>query len=555
MADVATNPTAAFTLEALEGPQMKPLSLSGTEPLTLGRGQRCQLRTAEGELSVSREHCRFERAGDGWILRDLASRHGTIVNDAKLAPETPHTLKIGDMLRLGPWLFRVSSPHLADRSTMTSMHDSPGARERLMAVTDVAMDTIHRRRLELLLDFSKKAQVARDEVKLAEAVVQTLSDATGYSVVAFIRPDLVHDQLQVLAVHSGTHRNDTVVFSRSLIRAAASGQAVKLRRDADTMPMQTNSLVGVQTALCVPVMVDTKMAGCLYLDCREGHMKIQDDAAAFCQAVADVCSMCLSAMKSVELELARTRNEEQMHAAMQIQQTILPPPGGRVLGVRYAMHIEPGRFIAGDLFDIFQIDDRRLAVIVGDVSGKGVPAAMLAALTQSYLTAALHNTGDLPLSMCALNRHLANKMSDNAFVSMLAVVIDVETRRAQVVDAGHGYWLLRAHDGTVAKPHTLMSGLPLRVSPELPYQHDELVLDAGSRLIFFSDGVVEQRSPGSTDEFGLERVHKAISASHSCEEDIKLVLRSVKSYAAGTSSPDDVDLSDDVTIASIQLPE
>lgn len=578
-------------LEVIEGPRLDPFVLPIPGTAVLGRSVKCALKTPEHELSISREHCRFEIDHAGRVtVRDLTSRHGTHVNNRKLIENEDAPLSPGDQLKIGPWTLRLIATGAghdprAVTGAVAPLQDNASAQESLFTLGDAPRETIHRRRLELLLDVAKRTQTVRTEMELASVVVQTLKEATGFSVVAFVRPDLLHNEIHVLEVLSDSHRTDTIVFSRSLIRAAAGGQAVKLRRGTDSLA-HTHSLVGVQTCLCVPVMQDGVMTHALYLDCREGHMRIQDDAAAFCQAVADVCALTLSSMRKSELELQRAVMTEQMSTALQIQQTILPPTRGRVLSAAYCLHVEPGRYVAGDLFEIFPLDDRRVALFMGDVSGKGVPAAMMGAMTQSYLTAALHNTADLALSLNALNRHLASKMPDNAFVSMFAALLDVHTGVLTYVDAGHGYWVIRESTGELREPGVETDagqGLPLRVDPSVPFQPAELILSRGSRLIVFSDGVTEQRqtrSPdsskvglpppphvphalpapapgtGSTinthDEFGRRRVLETLAPSLSIEQDVELLLSAVRRFAGGGIDPGQIDLSDDLTIASVQ---
>lgn len=537
-------------LDIVEGPRHDAFVLPTSGSVTLGRSTRCELRTPELELSISREHCRFTRTSDGVQICDLGSRHGTYLNDRKLMPQEETPLRAGDLLRIGPWTMRLATG--AQTSSIFTLQDSGASHEMMVAVGELNRESINRRRLELLLDCAKRLQSVENEQQLAELVVEMLQDATGFSVVAFIKPELEHDQIVVQAVRSDSFRTDTLVFSRSLIKAAAAGQAVKLRRGMEELS-HTVSLAGVQTCMCVPIMGEAAMSHCLYLDCREGHMRIQDDAAAFCQAVADLCSLTLISLRRADAERQRTRLNEQMSTAATIQQAILPPTSGRVQGLSYRMHVEPGRYIAGDLFDIFAIDDRRVAMLMGDVSGKGVPAAMIAALTQSYLTAVLRNTGDLQLSMGSLNKHLAVKMPDNAFVSLFAAVIDTGTGRMEYIDAGHGYWLVRSRQGALAQPENAVGGLPLRVSPEDLYQVGETILTPGCRVIVFSDGVVEQRpgsSGGHDDEFGMGRVIETLRDTGTPDDDVISVLKAVRRHAS-RGEDTNVELADDVTIASV----
>jgi len=540
-------------LDVLEGPALEQLLLLPETSSVLGRSTKCQLRTPEGELAISREHCRFHRIGSLTTVADLDSRHGTVLNNVKLMPQVDTPLKAGDEIRVGPWVLRVAVG--AGTSSTYSMHDSAGSESSLVTVAEVNREGIHRRRLELLLECAKHVQTVRSEAELAESVVQTLEEATGFSVIAFIKPDLLAEEIHVLGVRSVGHRTETLIFSRSLIRAAARGQAVKINRGADSIS-NAQSLVGVQMCLCVPIMDAGEMTHCLYLDCREGHMRIQDDAAAFCQAVADLCSLTLSSLRRADAEMHGARLSEQMATAALIQQSILPPTHGRVLRASYRMHVEPGRFIAGDLFDIFPLDHRRLAMFMGDVSGKGVPAAMLAAVTSSYLTAALHNTGDLALAVGGLNRHLGAKMPENGFVSLFAAMIDTESGLMTFIDAGHGYWLVREPSGQWINPGEHVRGLPLRVSPEDAYEQGEHRLQPGSRVVVFSDGVIEQRHKNG-EEFGMARILGALGACSTPDDDVCHLLRSVRRHALGDADPglseQRVDLADDLTIASVAI--
>jgi serine phosphatase RsbU (regulator of sigma subunit) len=543
-------------LDVVEGPALESMVLPPETASVFGRSTKCSLRTPENELGVSREHCRFQRLGSMTTIADLESRHGTMLNNQRLTPHVDTPLKVGDEIRVGPWVLRVAAG-AASLSTF-AMRDPVGSDSSMVTIAEVNRDGIHRRRLELLLECAKQMQAVRSEDELAQSIVRTLEEATGFSVIAFIRPDLLAEEIHVLGVRSTGHRTDTLVFSRSLIRAAAArGQAVKINRAAESFA-HTQSLVGVQMCLCVPIMDAGAMTHCLYLDCREGHMRIQDDAAAFCQAVADLCSLTLSALRRADSEMHRARMSEQMATAALIQQSILPPTRGRVLHAAYRMHVEPGRFIAGDLFDIFALDHRRLALFMGDVSGKGVPAAMLAAVTSSYLTAALHNTGDLSLAVCGLNRHLGAKMPENGFVSLFSAMIDTQTGQMTYIDAGHGYWLIREPSGRLVNPGEGVRGLPLRVNPDEPYESGTHQLDAGSRLIVFSDGVIEQRHTNG-EEFGMERILSALSLCMAPEDDVGQLLRAVRRHALGDApdglSDSPVDLADDLTIASIALDE
>ncbi|CAN5799529.1 hypothetical protein BH11PLA1_BH11PLA1_13410 [soil metagenome] len=543
-------------LEVKQGPRLDALLLPGSGSAIFGRKSTCALRTPDTELSISREHCRFTRLAQGMVVADLGSRHGTILNGERLKPEVETPLRVGDLLTLGPWTLEATVA--GSVITTMPMVDSGANAARVETMAEMNRAAIDQRRLVMLLDLARGMAEIHDEKALAEAVVDSLRDATGYSAAAFIRPDFKRGQIQLLALRHATNTVYQPTFSLSLIKAASEGKAVQVRPNSGAFA-EAHSMIGVHTCLCVPVMVDGVMTHCLYLDCREGGaggaggggaLRVQADAADFCQAVADLCAVALGALARADAEQARARMSEQMEAANLIQQVILPQPSGRVRSVTYHMHVEPGRMVAGDLFDIFELDGGRVAVVLGDVSGKGVPAAMIAALTQSYLTAALHSTQDLERSIAGLHRYLCGKIAENKFVSLMAAIIDTRDGSTRYVDAGHGYWLVRRAAGGVEELERTEGGPPLRCVPETSYVTGTLQLNAGDRLMIFSDGVVDQKAGGKGEGFGLARVHDAIAATRSTEEDVTGLLEAVFAHARGgaTGKPE---LTDDVTVASV----
>src|SRR5690606_6114466 len=130
------------------------------------------------------------------------------------------------------------------------------------------------------------------------------------------------------------------------------------------------------------------------LDARAGDARLQPDAAEFCQALARFGGLALAMLKRDELEARRQHLEAQLHAARDAQQLIMPTNDGVVSGLAYALRMRPGLFVAGDLFDVVPLEDGRVGVCLGDVTGEGVGAGVLMASTQAHLNAALLHYGD-----------------------------------------------------------------------------------------------------------------------------------------------------------------
>lgn len=554
MADIGVS---TLRLEPVLGPPVEPMVFTPDREWVLGRGEMCTPRLPEHELSVSRRHCRVAARGAAWCVADLGSRHGTFVNGARLEPEREQRLAAGDKVRIGPWVLRVADGREQQISTSTLIGDDPAWGERPVPISEAGRENINRRRLELLLDCAKRIHAAEDEAQLAQQILDALMEGTGYSVTALVRPGREGRADAVLGAKSSRRSAsgagpEATMLSRSLITAAARGQTVQMQ---SSTPQHGATIVsaGIRSALCVPVVSEGGVVLCLYLDSREGDPPAHADAAAFCQAVAEMCSLSLMNIRRTRLERERARYEEQMEAALAIQRNILPPARGAFGPMRYAMEAHPGRFVAGDLFDVMRLDDDRIAFFLGDVAGKGVPAAILMATTLSFLGASLRHHRSVARAMDEVNAHLREKAAEDKFVSMWCGVLDLRTGEVEFVDAGHGYWVMRGPDGRVTASGCA-GAAPLRVE-EAGFVAERCRMAPGSRIVLFSDGVVEQAAPAGTgaggsavggSQFGLARVQELIAASGSPEEDVGAVVRSVREHAGGGAA-----LGDDVTVASI----
>jgi phosphoserine phosphatase RsbU/P len=245
---------------------------------------------------------------------------------------------------------------------------------------------------------------------------------------------------------------------------------------------------------------------------------------------------------AAELRAKELRRRE-MHAAAEIQQSILPPPlapEGIVQG-RVDLHAEmhPARDIGGDFFDYFPLDERRLALTVGDVSGKGIPAALFMAVSRTVMRGVTSACDDMADGIVEANRLLAAQNSAAMFVTLFHGVLDLDSGRLRYCNAGHNPpYLLRAGGGC----ETLgITGIPLGVDADLPYRADEVVLLPGDRLFVYSDGITEAFDSAG-GQFGPARLEAALEAGR-CDSAAALVagvLGAAAAFAADTEQSDDI---------------
>jgi len=568
-------PLPPLTLDPIHGPSMAQVEVAASQTAAIGRSSACEVVLADE--AVSRRHASIHQANDTWFITDLGSRHGTMVNNVRLEANGMAPLRMGDLVGIGPWTFRVrvgipASGTAGAAATMGGGGGVGGAagagggfvttvdtvgRQRVERVAERELAAITQQRLNLLMDCAARVAGAADVNALAKIVLNAAVEGTGFPRAALLEEaggegaevkvlgevDLTRQQSQSSANAS---------YSRSLIAAARSGEMVRMTADS---PMNTGESImrlGIQTALCAPVVIGTGVAAYLYLDSRAGEAGrpgmgrtvVQQDAAAFCQAVARMCAMALGNLNARELEDRQRDLLRDLKTAQEAQRLIMPPDEGQIASVRYAVRQQSGRFVAGDLFDVVDLGGGRVAIFLGDVAGKGIGAAILMATAQTHLNASLKVHNDAAKAVTEVNAYISQHSAANKFISLWLGIFDSNDRSVSFVDAGHGHWLCITPGKAVHRIESA-GGIPLGIDKDFEYTAERLQITPESRVILFSDGVVEQ--PGPEGLYGLQRAIDALGSCANVNEDVAGLFKSVRDY-----SQTDV-VADDTTVASIQV--
>jgi sigma-B regulation protein RsbU (phosphoserine phosphatase) len=244
------------------------------------------------------------------------------------------------------------------------------------------------------------------------------------------------------------------------------------------------------------------------------------------------------------------RRVERLHAdldqAREVQRQILPPAHGTYSGTRYAFHVHPGRLVAGDLVDVFALDEHRCAVVLGDVAGAGVGAGFLMASVQAYLHAELLGTRDPALAARRCNQYVS-RVGGGRFATAWIGVVDSRARSIHYVDAGHGHGRHVRGDGNPYKFEG-RGAIPLGIDAGACFEAEHLALDAGERLILYSDGIAEIRGANG-DTFAPLVLDRILRRGCSPQADVSAVIAGLELFAGG-SMP-----SDDASILAFDLPD
>lgn len=571
-------------LERVSGPEIDALVISPkaddpTATLTVGRSNQCDVVLEDPEGVLSRRHAEIFFRGGAWLVTDLTSKHGTWINGNRLAPGTPAAVSPGDRLRIGAWVFRVvignSSPTSvgamavptmgAARVFATQDDRAQGQAFIKKLASDAAPDS--QRRLELLIECAQSIQNAKSEIEIAEAALAAVASGAGFPRSAILRTEADGEQVEVVAqrVPPGAA---TSAFSRSLLIAAAEGQTVVLH--GGDVPNYGQSIVSLQisTAVCAPICVDGRADAFLYVDARgrEGQMSVSQvpqDLAAYIQAVARLAGMGLANQHRLRLERDDSRRRQELEAARGVQRIIMPPSAGKIGRLCYHMVSIPGRFVAGDLFDVVHIDDDRVAVLLGDVVGKGIAAGMVMANVQAHLSRLLRVQEDPAVALKEVNqlvaeygRRAGDEANGTLFLSLWAGIFDMRQGIVRYCDAGHGIWIYRPA-GQPPQAATGGDNLPLGVDETAEFQTAMLPIGPGDRIMVFSDGVIEQRGAAG-EQFGIRRAMESLVPERSCKEDAENLLHNLRVFSSASGAPltasamqSGEGFSDDVTIAAI----
>ncbi len=533
----------ALKLEPVDGTDVQSLSVSDQAEVTVGRGSQCDLCLAHA--TVSRRHASFARRNHEWFVTDLSSRSGTYLNGILLRSGTPALIAAGDLLRFGPYTFRVDGGEgPAKRFAPIDEHIAPGT--IIERIPNRELESLAQRRLELLIDGASMIHQTSTELELAATVVGLVLAGSGFHRAAVLRHTGSDDQVEVLAVRDlKMDRPADFTFSRSLLREAASGHVARLSQSTDGLAGQSIQLLGIQCAVCAPITMDGSVVGYIYLDSRQSEQPGHDDATGFCRAVSRLAGLALANMKRAELQRRQERLDLDLDAARQAQAFLWPSEEGIVGSLKYAMRATPGRVVAGDLFDIYALDKHRVALCFGDVSGQGMGAAILMTAVLAHLGAAMVHLTDPAEAANAVNRYTSERSASNMFVSLWIGVYDHREQVLRYVDAGHGHWIIK-RKGDSASRAPRPGGMLVGIDPEYTYETQTLNLGPGDRIILYSDGVVEPRD-ASGEEFGAARLLSALAESSSPTEDVAQALAALQQFL------DEIALADDTTIASLEV--
>jgi serine phosphatase RsbU (regulator of sigma subunit) len=246
----------------------------------------------------------------------------------------------------------------------------------------------------------------------------------------------------------------------------------------------------------------------------------------------------------------RERIEQELRIARLIQQTLLPKTLPELPGYDVAAYYQPAREVGGDFYDFLDLEDGRLGLVVGDVTDKGVPAALVMATTRTMLRAAAQRLFPPGEVLRRANDALVTDIPPMMFITCLYAILEPESGRIVYANAGHDLPYRRRAGRSEGAEELRARGMPLGLMPGMSYEEKEIVLERGESVLFYSDGLVEAHDP-RYEMFGFPRLQGLVGTHRSGGSSLIGFLLSELTRFTG----EDWEQEDDITLVTLERSE
>jgi len=519
------------------------------ERISLGRSSAAELSFPD-DNGLSRQHLAIERDGDGWALRDLGSKNGTMLNGAKISGRTP--LKSGDRITAGH-LILVYDGASSNPSKPVVVFDQRGeAGESSTSSTVITQ-------LEGVIQSDGgivEAQLL--EASHVSALVRAGNELAGNRPLPELFRFILDLAIQAVKADRGVlmtaegddlviqaHQGDGFRISTAVRdRVLNSGLSVLVRDTSiDDALRDRRSIVeqNIRTLMAVPLQTRDKIIGIIYVDSPSLLREFTKDDLNLLTVMANVAAIRIEHTRFAEVEQARQLMARDLEQAAEIQQRFLPAVAPVVRGLDVAGHNAPCRTVGGDYYDFFPYGSSRIAMVLGDVSGKGMPASLLMMGLQARVQVLIEEPKSLAEVMTRLNRITSANCPSNRFITLFFCILDGDTGELTFCNAGHNPPVIVREDGSYEQ---LKGGGPvLGILPFIEYQEYQAKLGEGDALVIYSDGVTEASNPAG-DEFEIEGLAAATipERNQPAATIISRINQAVATYTAGAPPSDDITL-------------
>ncbi len=571
---------AVGVLKMLEGDVPGRIVVLNHEKMVLGRHPNCEI--VLDNAAVSRRHAQFLENHGTYFVEDLQSRNGTIVNGERIEGRTQlhdtDLVKIcnvvlrfhavmpqaseagagtttlpGDTHHLSPDTAQVTQldgKTTADDLPPVKMDDSNAAVISSMdasSITHISLKIQPEAKLAAVLAISRELGSAIEVSEVLPRILDTLFQIfpqADRGVVLLRESD--SDKLVVKAAKARhKHNDDTVEISQTIIQKAVDTGQAFLSADAGTDKRfdssESISNFRIRSLMCAPLVgQDGSVMGVIQVDSKTSAPGfIAEDLEILITVACQAAGVVEKAMLFERAETLRDL-ERELDFATQIQLGFLPTERPQVAGYEFFHYYEAAQSVGGDFFDYVMLGGGKVAITLGDVAGKGVPAALM--MARLYADARYHLLMEETAggALAKLNDDVVRGGHGHRFVTYAGAILDPHTHTLTLANAGHLPPLMKHADGTVERIGVDHANLPLGVGLNLEFEETVIDLAPGDAVILYTDGVTEATN-AANDLFGMKRlITRIANAPDSIAELGEQLIADVEEFCGGRPQRDDI---------------
>lgn len=531
----------------------------GTNTQVMGRHPECDIVIDIG--AVSRHHAQVVFEAGRYFLEDLNSRNGTFVNEQPITGKVP--LNHGDRIRICDttltFQHRASN---ASGSGLLTKGDAPSGFATMLVDDDekTATSTVMSRfdvslkgaklsaspeaKLSAILEISTSLgrALSLDDVlpKLLNGLFKIFVQADrGFIVMRSEEGHLVPRWTKVRREEN----EDTIRISRTICNQVMSSKEAILSADAATDQRfemsQSIADFRIRSMMCAPLIdSDGNAFGVLQIDTLDQRHRFQKEDLEVLGAVATQAAIAIDNARLHDQSLRQREVQRDLEVAHEVQRGFLPDRKPQLAGYAFYDFYAPAAYVGGDYYDYVQLPDGRTAVLIADVVGHGVAAALMMAKLSSEVRISLASGAHPAQAVTTLNDRLCRSQTDR-FVTFVLVALDPTSGEVTIVNAGHMCPIVRRANGVIEEPGHQEVGLPLGVAEGLSYEHATITLSAGETVVLYTDGVNESMD-AQGEFFGIDRIRRHVQAGKSAEELGQAIIDDVQVFVGRSPQNDDM---------------
>lgn len=520
-------------LRAADGPTAGREFRLGEGESIMGRHPDCDIIVDAG--AVSRHHARLYRKDDLFFVEDLDSRNGTFVNDRQI--DKPFGLHPGDTIRICDLSFRFQGD-----TQPGSIHATPGidgSGYAPMLVDDSATGGLGTIMSKIDVSLSGRGlQIsASPEVKLA-ALLEITSSLVRALALDEVLPKLLEGLFKIfvqadrgfIVMHDDRghvvprwtklrreNTDDSLRISRTIVNSVMETKEAILSADAanDERFEMSESIAdfSIRSMMCAPLVnADGEAFGVLQIDTLNQRQRFQAEDLEVLVGVAAQAAIAITNAQFHEDALRQRDLQRDLELAHEVQTGLLPGEPPNVDRYNFFAFYGAANHVGGDYYDYVPLPDGKIAVIVADVVGHGVAAALLMARLSAEARFCLAQQMTPADTVTQLNSTFSRAAVEDRFVTLLLAVLDTQSNEITVVNAGHMNPIIRHADGSIDEPGDDEAGLPVGVTDSFDYDQFTLSLTAGDTVAMYTDGLNEALDQQGT-LYGMDRLREQITAA------------------------------------------